>query len=93
MSRGTFIPTPVTAGDDTSFLLLYHTPLPQEYTISTTGRFPLYPLPVLHDNLYSNYSILLPSSPRTILDRINKRWKSCSGERSTLHLRQHPKMG
>jgi hypothetical protein len=93
MIRSTFIPTPITIGNDTSFLLLYHPPLPQEYTTSTTGRFPLYPLPILHDNLYSDNTILLSPPTRALLDRINKWRKSCSSERPPLHLRQYPKMG
>ena len=93
ITRGSFIPTTIAAGNDTSFLLLNYPPLPQEYTISTTGRFPLYPLPILHDNMYSHHAILLPSSPRTILNRIDKRRQSCSGKRPTLYLRKYPKMG
>lgn len=93
MSRSTFIPTPVTTGNDTSFLLLDHPSVPQEYTVSTTGRFPLYPLPILHDNLYSYHSILLPSPARPLLNRTDKRRQSCSGKCPTLHLRKYLKMG
>jgi len=93
MNRSTFIPTPITIGNDTSFLLLDHPPLPKEYTSSTTGCFPLYPLPILYNNLYSDYSILLPPPTRALIDRTHKRRKSCPSKRPTLHLRQHSKMG
>lgn len=93
ITRGSFIPTPITIGHDTSFLLFDHPPLPKEYTTGTIGCFPLYPLPILYDNLYSDHTILLSPPPRTLLDRTHKWRKSCPSERLTLHLRKYLKMG